>query len=367
MKRALILLFMVLSIINFIGCSDDDVLSTDPNGDPLSESVVYNGVIYTGLGDVLDSSNPRINSTASTGIQISRPTAKGFKADGCFVLAGLNSYVDDAQYTLIEVTNLSSISPASYYWVRGNFQRRIWLRSGLGEYKVSLFKVILTIDNLNYEGAISGWSYSYYTDATYDMLGVYNFFVTNTRDESGVYYYPSGPIQSDNSQIKSIADSLVRDITNQTLQVKAIHDYVVRKLEYDYDSVEVGQRKKQDALSSLNNEMAVCEGYALLFSALARSVGIRSKYISGYVNGDPSAGHAWSAIEVDGSWSLVDTTWDDPGPHSDDYNNIRWTYFMQDEAFFVTNDHTWESDNIDRGVIRKEVIYELKGYPRGSY
>ncbi len=355
------MLFTFVLILNLVGCSDDDDYVS------LTEDFTYNDNYYAGAGDVLDSSSPRMDNIYTLEIQVSSPTVKGFEADGCFVLRGNVTYTGSNQYALVSVTNLSVPAPASYYWVRKRFQERIWLRSGAGLYKISVHKTDQVINNLNYEGALSWWRPWGYDSVEYGRLGTYNFFVTNTRNESGAYYYPSGPIQSDDPQIKQIADGLVAGKTDETNKVQAIHDYVVKRLEYDHDSIDAGQRKKQDALSSLNNKMAVCEGYALLFSALSRSVGIRSKYITGYVGGGTSAGHAWSGIEVDGNWSLVDTTWDDPGPNSDDPNNITWTFFMQSDDFFAANEHTWQSDNIERSLDTKEVVYELKGYPRGSY
>jgi hypothetical protein len=65
----------------------------------------------------------------------------------------------------------------------------------------------------------------------------------------------------------------------------------------------------------LDRRVAVCDGYARLFTALCDEAGIRSEVIVGYAstgNAKPgrfSVNHYWNAVQLEGKWHLLDATW----------------------------------------------------------
>lgn len=75
--------------------------------------------------------------------------------------------------------------------------------------------------------------------------------------------------------------------------------------------------------STLQSGVAVCEGYAGLFAALALKSGLEAQVISGHGKGygyaalrpgdalpPYSAGHAWNVVKIDrGQWKLIDCCW----------------------------------------------------------
>jgi transglutaminase-like putative cysteine protease len=99
-------------------------------------------------------------------------------------------------------------------------------------------------------------------------------------------------------------------------RVKALHDWVVTRLQYDLESLKPGRRKAQDPNAVFQSRVAVCEGYARLMVELGRLTGDQIVYIGGDVRKADGAaapvGHAWNGVKVNGLWYLVDTTWDDP-------------------------------------------------------
>ena len=131
------------------------------------------------------------------------------------------------------------------------------------------------------------------------------------------------------SSIKSVAEYIARQESDPSLQIKALHDYVINRVSYDFDSLEIGRRQHQDAQSVFSTRKAVCEGYTNLFMALGKSIGIDVAVIQGNIRRDLSARnlaslnirqidprndltlHAWNAVKIVGNWQLVDTTWDD--------------------------------------------------------
>ena len=129
--------------------------------------------------------------------------------------------------------------------------------------------------------------------------------------------------------IKSVAEYIAKNEPDPYLRIKAIHDYVVNRVEYDLDVLTTGYRPKQNAQTVFKTHQAVCEGYAKLFQALAKAMGEEVVYVRGRVRQEFApvdlipfylrAGkskhdwtlHAWNAVKINGSWQLVDTTWDD--------------------------------------------------------
>lgn len=114
-------------------------------------------------------------------------------------------------------------------------------------------------------------------------------------------------------------------------QARAIHDYVARAATYDYgaaDLIDAGVddarvAASQEAFGILVSGTAVCNGYAQAFKAIADAVGLPTVTVTGEAwSGVTSGGHAWNRVLVDGSWLVVDVTWDDggdPSPAVTDY------------------------------------------------
>ncbi|MCX6316897.1 MAG: hypothetical protein NTW29_06385 [Bacteroidetes bacterium] len=70
------------------------------------------------------------------------------------------------------------------------------------------------------------------------------------------------------------------------------------------------------AISVLRNGVAICEGYARLFTTLCDYAGIETKLIAGYArpNGTKpvsrfGVNHFWNAVNLEGNWYLMDATW----------------------------------------------------------
>ncbi|HEY5922258.1 MAG TPA: transglutaminase domain-containing protein [Kofleriaceae bacterium] len=142
---------------------------------------------------------------------------------------------------------------------------------------------------------------------------------------------------SEQATIESVGAYLAARIPDKKLLVKAIHDYVVNRLHYDYDAlklIEAGDYENtpaQTAEAVFAARTGVCEGYARLMVALGKAAGVEIAYVTGYIrdsrrritiSDDPwdtssrealeGVGHAWNAVKLDGQWHLIDATWDDP-------------------------------------------------------
>jgi transglutaminase-like putative cysteine protease len=126
----------------------------------------------------------------------------------------------------------------------------------------------------------------------------------------------SGMNHQDETSVAAVAQYIRSRESDPFRRVKALHDWVVTRLEYDHASIVPGQRKPQDANSVFQSRIGVCEGYARLLVELGRQTGDDIVYLSGDVReefGDAApVGHAWNAAKIDGRWYLIDATWDDP-------------------------------------------------------
>jgi len=316
------------------------------------------------------------NLTTTRGITINYPAETTFSADGFFILEGMVNNSSVSNYALIRVVKDSDTTLITNYFVRNDFNQRIWLRFGSGTYTITVCD--LASISINSQGLISSWSY-------YNSL---TFKVTNTRNEGDMrYIYPSYIIQSDDPMITSLASELTQGISDNTEKLRAIHDYIVKNTVYDHGSWSAtvdlsSQRKKQDALSVLSTRyrldtqysnghfLAVCEGYSNAFAAIARAAGFEIKYIS-----SQSMAHAWNHMLLNGVWKFIDVTWNDPSPASANHNNIidygpsytRYDYFNLSNQNGVNNSHTgWETD-FGRSIVVTPTAAWQRDVPQGWY
>lgn len=291
-------------------------------------------------------------SVLFTGLTISEPLWNSINADGYFDLnCTITQGSNPTPYYLL---TLSKGSEATNYWLTGDFNEKIWLRFGDGTYTAEFFQVADVTENA--QGVITAWTW--YTPAAATIT------IENHNSEDGRYLYPSQVIQSEDPAIIAEASAFSGlDIDEIMLQ---IHDWEVKELLYDLDSLNDALRRKQDALSALSSGMAVCEGYATLYAAMLRAWSIPTAYVTGEGN---DFAHAWNWATNGSEWKFTDVTWDDPlwnGTNSSDYpngENLQHTYFWGD----LWSDHTLDTYDTDRRNITIPPPTPFPGYPEGFY
>jgi transglutaminase-like putative cysteine protease len=204
----------------------------------------------------------------------------------------------------------------------GKFQTKIALQAGAGKYQIKMYQTA-NVDR-------------YTTYNSFDSIQVQN---TDRRDMS--FLLPTDVVQSDDPRIVS----LVRDVTEGTESeeeaFQAIYNYIAKTVKYD----QVRYKDKSymtyvyDAVTVLENPVAVCSGYANLLAAMSRAYGIRAKVINGKALMSYGwGGHAWNEVYVNDEWKMVDPTWD-AGRTYQSY------YFMAPERF--EQDHHKEMEMRD--------------------
>lgn len=149
-------------------------------------------------------------------------------------------------------------------------------------------------------------------------------------------------------EITALLEEIVTPSMSEYEKVKAIHDYLVIHVDYDYDNLAAGTLPDTafTAEGALLLHSAVCEGYARAFSLLCDLSGIENLLV--YGTADDGTGvqpHAWNQVRVDGEWYNIDVTWDDPmmnGQQVHDGSNMIYDYFLVPDLTLLGN-HTARS------------------------
>ncbi|MCP4584047.1 MAG: transglutaminase domain-containing protein [candidate division Zixibacteria bacterium] len=135
------------------------------------------------------------------------------------------------------------------------------------------------------------------------------------EDDMAKYLESESFVQSDDPRIIRQAGSIIGDISDDSLKVIALADWVYENIEKDYavslpSAVEVLRVKRGD-----------CNEHSSLFTALARASGIPTKICLGIVyNEGLFYYHAWPAVYIDDCWWPVDPT---IGQHLADATHIK--------------------------------------------
>lgn len=120
-----------------------------------------------------------------------------------------------------------------------------------------------------------------------------------------------------------LAHQLTSPFPSLTDKARAIFTWLHHNVAYDVDAFFGNCVKPSTPQGTLTSGLAVCEGYAGLFAALAVKVGLEAFVVSGHGKGfghhqlqpgqplPPFEGnHAWNVCRIDGGeWKLLDSCW----------------------------------------------------------
>ncbi|MCK4550469.1 MAG: transglutaminase domain-containing protein [Candidatus Aenigmarchaeota archaeon] len=180
-----------------------------------------------------------------------------------------------------------------------------------------------------------------------------------------VFLEATDTIQSDNAEIKALADSILKDAKNDFEKIALLSTWVTENVEYDL----AYRTKAYDALWVLKNEVGVCSEFATLFIAFARSQGIPTRYVSGWAYGEKGwEPHAYAESYL-GVWVPVDPTWNEVG-HLD-ATHVKFSHQLSNEVSnkikvsgMSVGTITWLEDNTELEILdfkedEKQEDYEL--------
>lgn len=206
---------------------------------------------------------------------------------------------------------------AVFYIPAGDLNQRVWLRFGDGDYDVYIEEVTKTNsceDYDGYEGAVLGWWTSEEADNSL-YYNVTNKTGLNLSADDYAALTPSAYCQCDDFLVSNPFNAIMAELlpANATIgqKLQALYDWEIHNFHYDFvsftDNQSTTKRKKQDAVHAVKYGMAVCEGYADLYTAFARLAGLKSIYQT-----SEDFNHAWTEVYYNDAWKMIDATWDDP-------------------------------------------------------
>lgn len=125
------------------------------------------------------------------------------------------------------------------------------------------------------------------------------------------------------TSLPNLAQQLTAPFPSLTDKARAIFTWLHHNIDYNVEAFFGKKMKSSTPQSTLQTGLAVCEGYAGLFTNLATHAGLESRVIVGHgkgygysplVQGAPlppfEAGHAWNVVRIDnGEWKLIDACW----------------------------------------------------------
>lgn len=152
-----------------------------------------------------------------------------------------------------------------------------------------------------------------------------------------------------------LASLLTKDYHTDNEKLRSIFTWITDHISYrvknDFQRIQVNTRRSRftdtskwisanDFMAStvLQNQSAVCDGYARLFKTLCDYGGLRSAVITGFAKGDYNrrfifrCNHSWNAVYLDSAWHLLDLTW------ASGYTNYRGDEFTKrlDETYYLS-------------------------------
>ena len=113
---------------------------------------------------------------------------------------------------------------------------------------------------------------------------------------------------------KEVINEVITDNMTDAEKVLAIHDWLCRKVRYDYDTLEKkeagiqlteSERECYYAAGVMLKGKAVCSGYTDAFNDFMELLNIPCECVSSSI-----MNHAWNQIKLEGEWYWIDNTWD---------------------------------------------------------
>ena len=183
-------------------------------------------------------------------------------------------------------------------------------------------------------------------------------------------------ITNPKENLHALVVSLTLSANNDTTKAKIIHDWICNNIAYDTDLYFSGSTRRQDYISVLKKQKALCSGYAALFQEMCELAGLECMRIKGYSKGFgyfgnlEDADHEWNAVKIGNRWKLVDCCWDagyvDYKTFIKHYSS-QWFMLPADQFIFSHLPEDEENQFLPEEQVRSKVRFMSEPYIPGSF
>lgn len=167
-----------------------------------------------------------------------------------------------------------------------------------------------------------------------------------------------------NNSAEDLVNYLSAISKDPRMLVRGFFVWTSENIKYDVDGL-FGRtaRAPCDAQSVMKGGRSVCEGYANVMELLCRKADIPVKTLSGFAKGyghsaanqftvKMNTNHAWNAVQLEGKWYLIDSTWgagylDQSSYFKKEFNDF---YFLTDPRQFVSAHFPYMDENMKESM-----------------
>ncbi|HEX3078561.1 MAG TPA: transglutaminase domain-containing protein, partial [Lachnospiraceae bacterium] len=154
--------------------------------------------------------------------------------------------------------------------------------------------------------------------------------------------------QKVNLKVNSVLEYMDIESMSDYDKVKAIHNYIVKRVSYD-ESLQASS-----AYEGIIKKSTVCNGYALLMYKMLNEAGVPARIITGTAYNESGGGnHAWNIVKLGDYWYNIDVTWDDPVGGT----KVYYDYFLKGSSDFKS-DHYADQEYKTKSFMDKYPISE---------
>lgn len=180
--------------------------------------------------------------------------------------------------------------------------------------------------------------------------------------------------ESATNSVSALAAYLAAEADTDKKKARAIYVWLTDNVRYDDNGYNSGNYADGKAESVLKSGLAVCGGFANLYTALGKEMGLEIRTVSGFAKGygfsqgkiPSNSNHAWNLIKINGAWRIYDATWGQ-GSGENVGGKMRSTKKFKDEWFDVdpyaaifTHYPESTSDAMISGVFNRSTFYKIK-------
>ncbi len=149
------------------------------------------------------------------------------------------------------------------------------------------------------------------------------------------------------NSVAELAKLLKQQAKTDAQKARIIYAWIAHNITYDVQAFQRRENSHYTPDEVLKYRLAICGGYANLYRALGREMGLDVVIVEGFAKGidteqdrSDRPNHAWNAVMIDGAWHLVDVTWGAGNLENGRFNRqFNPAYFAAIPAQFIYSHH----------------------------